>query len=249
MFKVRITITGFQGNEESYPCHFGHKVGDEIIYDGETYTGRLCPELWPSVTTKAHALHTAGPRYVEPWHYGPFWYSPLSARDPAKKKYDGLGFKNVYKPQIEPQYHMAYLEIPNPLTEWPLKKSMTEAPDILVSCPDDRTSVTVKLEAFDLSDKGYNIPYFRRQMVILDKVLLKPGIATEKILHEFSREQIYEIYPALSPPIMKSLTTELELIGYLKIKGNKASVTARGKKKLREFKSSLNPEDREALGI
>jgi hypothetical protein len=32
-----------------------------------------------------------------------------------------------------------------------------------------------KLEAFDLADKGYALPFFRRMMTILDKVLKKRG--------------------------------------------------------------------------
>ena len=30
------------GNEKEYPCHFGYKIGDEFIYDGEQFIGRVC---------------------------------------------------------------------------------------------------------------------------------------------------------------------------------------------------------------
>ena len=36
-FKVKATLIGFLGNTERYPCHFNHKVGDEVIFDGEKY--------------------------------------------------------------------------------------------------------------------------------------------------------------------------------------------------------------------
>ncbi len=43
MFQVKATVIGFAGDEEKYPCHFQHKVGDTFIYDGEKYIGRICP--------------------------------------------------------------------------------------------------------------------------------------------------------------------------------------------------------------
>jgi len=27
MFKVKVTVVGFLGDEEKYPCHFQHKIG------------------------------------------------------------------------------------------------------------------------------------------------------------------------------------------------------------------------------
>jgi len=34
MFRVKALLLGFDMDEEKYPCHFCHLVGDEIIYDG-----------------------------------------------------------------------------------------------------------------------------------------------------------------------------------------------------------------------
>jgi ribosomal protein S19E (S16A) len=84
-------------------------------------------------------------------------------------------------------------------------------------------------------------------MSILHKVLPKPGIRVNQILKEFTREQIEEIYPALSPILVQVLSEELELMGYLEIKKGKAAVTAKGKAKLKVFKKSLTPEERKAL--
>lgn len=55
----------------------------------------------------------------------------------------------------------------------------------------------MKIEAFDLSDKGRNIPFFRREMEILNKVLKKPGINVDTILEEFSKEEIEGYIPRL----------------------------------------------------
>jgi hypothetical protein len=109
--------------------------------------------------------------------------------------------------------------------------------------------VKLKLEAFDLSDKGRNIPYFRREMVILHKVQRKPGIKIEDILNEFSREQIEGIYPALSHVMVQILVEELELMSYLEIREGHAVITKKGEAKLVDFRAGLSQEEKEALAI
>lgn len=246
MFQVKATLIMFLGDLENYPCHFGHKIGDEIIFDGERYIGRLCSDVWPSLTQKVMDLHAAGPRYIDPGYYNPFWYAPCSKADPGMKKYDGLGYRNVLKTIEPPPYNMANLVPPNAF-KWPPHPERTVAKDAAVVCPDLRSSAVFVLEAFDLSEKGYDTPYFRRQMAILDKVLNRPGIEMDKILDTFSKQSQEEIYPALSPQIMEPLTEELEIMDYLKVENGKVSVTGKGEEKLEAFKSSLSAEEREAL--
>ena len=83
----------------------------------------------------------------------------------------------------------------------------------------------------------------------MSKVLPKQGIEADKILNEFSKEQIEGIYPALSQIIVQAFIEELEIMGYLEIKNGKASVTKKGEAKLKDFKASLSAEEREALRI
>ena len=83
----------------------------------------------------------------------------------------------------------------------------------------------------------------------MSRVLPRPGIAVDKILNEFTKEEIENIYPSLSPILVEALVEELELIGYLEIKDGKASVTKKGEKKLEGFKKSLSAEEREALNM
>ena len=248
MFQVKATVVGFKGDEETYPCHFQHKVGDEFIYDGEKYVGRICPHMAPIVVQAMMPLCATGPRFRPSASYYPFWYSPVSVKDSSLKKYDGLGFRNVLKTIVEPEYHMRNLEPLDAFT-WPPKGERTVAQGVMAVCGDKRTAMVMKIEAFDLSDKGDATPYFRRQMVILSKVLAKPGIEADKILGEFSKEENEGIYPALSPIMVQALSEELELMGYLEIKDGKASVTKKGEKKLEDFKAGLSAEEREALRI
>ena len=187
-------------------------------------------------------------QYRDTLYYYPFLYSPPSAEDPGLKKYDGLGFRNVFQTYTEPRFHMANLASSGAFM-WPPPGERTVRKDITVICPDYRTSVRVKLEAFDLSDKGRNIPYFRRQMVILQKIMKKPGIRVDKILNQFSQEQIEGIYPALSQIMVQALIEELELVGYVEIHDGMASVNKKGEAKLEDFRAGLSTEERQALEI
>jgi ribosomal protein S19E (S16A) len=84
-------------------------------------------------------------------------------------------------------------------------------------------------------------------MSILSRVLPKPGIAVDKILNEFTKKEIEDIYPSLSQILVQALVEELELMGYLEVKDGKAKVTDKGAKKLESFKASLTAEEKEAL--
>lgn len=172
----------------------------------------------------------------------------MSAEDPTLKKYDGLGFRNVFEAHAEPKHHMANLASSSAF-RWPPPEERIALKDVTVICPDYRTSVLVKLEAFDLSDKGRNIPYFRREMVLLDKLLKKPGIRADKILGQFSKIQVEGIYPALSPIMVQVLIEELELMGYVEVRDGKVTVSTKGQAKLEDFRRSLSTEEREALGL
>ncbi len=248
MFKVRATLIRFAGDVEKYPCHFGYRVGDEIVYDGENFIGRICLQIMPLLNKHIPPLYAAGPRYVNPAFYYPFFYAPLSLKDPGLKKYDGLGFKIVKENIVEPRYHMANFKSPNAF-KWPPHDKRDINREIIGRCDDLRTAATFKFEAFDLCDRGDAVPYFRKQMLILDKVLKKPGIGTEKILGEFSEDHIEEIYPGLNPVLLEVLVEELEVIEYLEIRSGKVSVTPGGEAKLNDFKAKLSGEEREALGI
>jgi hypothetical protein len=248
MFQVKATVVGFMGDEEKYPCHFQHKVGDEFIYDGEKYIGRICPGFSAVLIPRMMEFFAAGPRSVpSPQYYYAFWYAPVSRRDKTKKIYDGIGFRNVLQSAVEPPRHIAGLK-PEHAFDWPPVSKRTVFLDrSFVMCGDTRTSLIMKVEAFDLADKGDSVTYFRREMSILHKVSRKPGIKVNAILGEFTKEQIEGIYPALSPIMVQVLSEELELMNYLKIVKGKATVTPKGEAKLKDFRKSLTREERQAL--
>jgi uncharacterized repeat protein (TIGR04076 family) len=246
MFQVKATVIAFLGNEEIYPCHMQHKIGDEVIFDGESYHGRLCPDVWSRLVPQVEALHQAGPRYALAASYYPFWYCPLSVPDPEMKKYDGLGFRNVLKTVVPPAHDMANLVSPEAFT-WPPSDKLDLLAMPTVICPDSRTSMVLKLEPFDLSEKGFDTPYFRRQMAILSKLKARDGVARAKILDTFTKNEIEDIYPALAPAMMYRLVEELELLDYVGTKEGITSVTPKGVAKLEIFLAGLPAEDRAAF--
>ncbi len=249
-FQIKATVVGFMGDEEKYPCHFLHKIGDEFIYDGEKFVGRICPSVTRLLIPVMMPLHAAGPRHMPPaGYYYPFWYGTKSKKDPSRAKYDGLGFQNVLDSTPEPPYHMANMAPPNSF-KWPPVTERTVAMDSsTVVCPDIRTSMVIKVQAFDLSEKGYDLPYFRRQMVILDRVSKNQGMPAKEILNQFTKEEIEEIHPALSLIMVDCLNEELTLTGYMEIKDGKAFVTDKGRKKVDGFKKGLSMEEKAALNV
>ena len=244
-YKVRCKLVSFTGDPDRFPCHFDYHIGDSFTYDGEKFEGRVCNGLLKNMASVIWDTIFFGPGKETKFLY---LYSGLSARDPSMKKYDGIGFRNVLKTIVPPPYDMANLTPPNAFV-WPPHGERTVAKDVTVICPDSRTSMLMKLEAFDLADKGHALPYFRRMMTILNKVMKNQGIKADKIIDEFSKEQRDGIYPALSPQLMAPLTEELDLMNYLNIEDGKASVTEKGAAKLESFKSSLSAEEREALKL
>ncbi len=248
MYKVKATVVDFLGDEEKYPCHFQYKIGDEIIFDGEKCIGRVCSHVWNVLIPKVTAVIAAGPKYFDPEYFAPFWYAPLSLRDKKMKKYDGVGFKVIKQPAPEPRFSLSTL-IPLNSFKFPPASERIVLKDVMVLCPDARTSALFKVEAFDVSEFGDAVPYFRKQMVILNIVRQNPGIKVDKIRNKMPKKQLEEVYPLAAPVMMQGLIEELELVGHLKIEDGKAYVTPKGQKRLKDFKSGLSAEERKALAL
>jgi uncharacterized repeat protein (TIGR04076 family) len=253
MFKVKVTVTGFGKDEKKYPCHMRYKIGDEIIFDGETITGRICPSMVTGFAQAFRALQASGGRHKEgevPAAYYPFWHSPLSLYDPSYKKFDGIGFRpTLERPDENYKFVADETLFDNPPGGKYLIGKGTEKQTITMQCTDSHTLVQFKAEAFDLAEKGDSLPYYRRTMSILLKISKKPGIAVNKILDDFSRAEIENIYPTLGQRMIAVLVGELELMGYVEAKDDKITATGKGLKKLGSYKKNLTAEERKALKL
>jgi uncharacterized repeat protein (TIGR04076 family) len=248
MFKVKAVVVGFLGDKEKYPCHHQYNLGDEFTFDGASFSGGICPSLAIEAVPMMMNIHAAGPRYRGYIYYYPFLYAPQSLDAPELKKYDGLGYKNIFSNYTEPKYSLATLASSGAFT-WPPPDTRMPAGSVTITCPDYRTSVRLKIEAYDLSDAGRNIPFFRREMTILDKILRKPGIEAAKIMDEFTREQIDGIYPAFSPIMVQVLLEEMELVGYVEVREGKVYAAPKAAVRFNEFKNSLSRDEIKALDI
>jgi uncharacterized repeat protein (TIGR04076 family) len=253
MFKVKATVIGFDRDEKKYPCHFRYQIGEEIVYDGETITGRVCPSMAPVFGRVFRELLASGGRHKEgedPGSYFPFWHSPLSIYDPSYKKYDGVGFRPTPERPEEGYRFVAdatLFDTP-PGGKYIIGKGTAKREFTLV-CGDRHTLVRFKVEAFDLADKGDCLPYYRRSMSVLHKIISKPGIAMKKIIGEFFKEEINDIYPILGQHIIAVLVGELELIGYVNVADDRVTATVKGRQKLEKYKATLTAAEKKALKL
>jgi len=246
MFQVKATLVEFLGDEQNYPCHFNHGIGDEFVYDGEEFHGRLCPHVITVLMPKLEAMYDAGPRYVQPPYYSPFWYAPLSARDASMKDYDGVGWRALPEDIPEPPYSLKAL-LPKGSFAYPTNARRDVLKDVVVVCPDVRTSAAFKLKAFDLAERGEAAPYFRKQMAILEVVRRNDSIRMGDVRAKLSRAHRDEIYPLAASVLLAALAEELEALGYVRAAGGQMHITTAGEAKLEGFKASATEEVRKAL--
>jgi uncharacterized repeat protein (TIGR04076 family) len=202
---------GFMGDEERFPCHFNYKIGDYFIFDGEKFTGRICPGLFATGMPVISALHRSG--NAHPNHIT-FRYSGLSKRDESMKQYDGMGFRPLKSAPAGalPQHLKALSVLPGsgPENGWGFV------------CGDSRTSAFFFGEAFDLADVGDSTPYYRREMAILDKIRAEPGLTAKEIVSRFTGFEREEIYPPLTPFNTQLFMEELASTNYIELRGGKA---------------------------
>jgi hypothetical protein len=185
------------GNAEEYPCHFGYKIGDEFIYDGEQFTGRICPSVIPQVASVIKMLHDLGMKGAE---RSLLRYGGHSRLDPDMKKYDGVGYAPVKQSST-----LGSISSQQNRGGWP------------ISCNDSRTSALFMAEPFDLASGGFNTPYYMREMSILEKIKKEPGIPANLVLSRFTDWERDNIFPPLTPVVMELMIDELSEAGYIRV--------------------------------
>ena len=126
-------------------------------------------------------------------------YSGQSKRDLGMKNYDGLGYA--------------------PLKEDPSRGSMSamQAGALPVSCNDSRTSALFVAETFGLTSAGFDMPYYMREMSILEKLQKEPGIKMHEVINRFTDWERDEIFPPLTPIIVELMLDEPVETGYVKV--------------------------------
>ncbi len=210
-FKVKCKLIGFMNDVEKFPCHFDYKIGEEFTYDGERVEGRICPGVLLTMVPSIWYTFFSGKRAHERII---FKYSGLSLKDESMKKYDGIGFR--------------------PLKEAPAgsgeKAGIVVTPEIPTSlkgggsfaCADCRTSAYFSVEPVDLASGGYTLPYYKKEISVLEKVKEQPGMTVEEILSEFNDWEREEVYPPLNPVNVGLMLDELAEVDYVELRDGKA---------------------------
>lgn len=207
MFKVRCRLIAFDGDEETFPCHFNYKIGDEFYYDGVYFTGRICPGLFASMMPVIHNVHLMGNSFSRniPYKYR------FDVRNPDMVKYDGAGFSPR---KTLPESGPPSLRLLNPLS--PGNKTHKSG---RFTCSDTRTLAQFVCEAVDLSDSDYCQPFYRRAMAILEKIFAEPGIKPPEILERFTPFEREDISPPLTLPFLEVMLDALVEMDYTVLKG------------------------------
>lgn len=202
-FKVRAKFLGFYADEEKYPCHFDYQAGEEIIYDGARFEGRICPGLINVLMPKIKIMIDSGTRHFQRMLYRK--HSGPSVRDPSMKEHDGIGFRMLDKfpDEMEKKYFA------------PVEKG------VVVCCEDVRTLAAFLLEPIDLADSGFYLGDYKRQMELLEKIQTEPGLTVDGIINKFSDYE-KSLYPTLTPDFVQLALEEMAAVNYIDLKNGKA---------------------------
>jgi uncharacterized repeat protein (TIGR04076 family) len=212
MYKVKCKLLKFEGDEKEFPCHFNYKIGDEFYYDGERFTGRICPALLAPMMPIIYGVHLMGQNFCENI---PYRYRGIDVRDPDNWA-NFLPRKTISQNAKEKTGGVL-----------PLMSRTEKAKGSHFVCGDTRTLAHFSCDPVDLSDSDYCLPFFRRSIAILEKIEAEPGIDTSEILKKFSRAEREDISPPLTPVLLQVLLEALEDMEYIKIKDGKATATGR----------------------
>ena len=216
MFKVKCKLVKFEGDAETFPCHFRYNIGDEIYYDGMHFTGRVCAHIILSMMPVVYGVHLLGHKYSE---NVPFRYRGLDIRDPSMAKYDGEGWR--------PRKTVPDSLLDKQTAVFPLQSRTEKAHGAHFLCADSRTLAHFTVEAVDLSDSQFCQPFYRRAISILEKIEAEPGIETNAIAGRFTEFQREDISPPLTPVLLEVLVEALDDMGYITQSAGRAKPTVK----------------------
>ena len=131
------------------------------------------------------------------------------------EKYDGVGWANIKLHEIPPGVNPASLARTLPI---PTKRQGGGG----FHCADLRILAVFSAEPFGLSDKGFDLPFYKREMSILEKIKSKPGSNSTEILESFTPWEKEDIYPPLGPVNTELMLNELAGAGYIEIREGRA---------------------------
>jgi hypothetical protein len=91
-----------------------------------------------------------------------------------------------------------------------------------------RTSAYFSVEPVDLASGGYTVPYYRREMSVLDKRKAEPGLTVDEILSKYTDWEREEVYPPLNPVNVGLMLDELAGVNYIELRDGKVYPGSKG---------------------
>ena len=211
-FKVKCTLVSFIGDPERFPCHFDYQIGESFTYDGAKFDGRICNGLLRNMVGVIWDTVFYG--YGEENRFL-YLYTGLSARDPSKKQYDGIGFRPLKEaPKGADPRHLAAFSAELP-------KALIPKPRRFI-CEDTRTGACFECKPVGLADGGDMLTHYNREMSILEKIKAKPGMTVDEILDQFTQWEREEIYPPIYPLNVFLMLGEMATVDYIEMRDGKA---------------------------
>lgn len=211
MFKVKCTLVGFMNDVDKFPCHFDYEIGESFTYDGSTIEGRICPGVLLTMVPTVWQTFFMGNRAYERIL---FRYSGLDVKDPSMKQYDGIGFRPLKEAPEDSGGKSGIVASPEIPTELRRKNGF--------GCADCRTSAYFLVETVDLASGGYALPFYKKEVSILEKIKANPGMTVDEILASFPDFEREEVHPPLNPVLVKLMLDELAEVNYIELRDDKA---------------------------
>jgi hypothetical protein len=146
-------------------------------------------------------------------------YRGLDVKDPKMAKYDGVGYRPVNEVPGGVPERLRQIGPPPP----PGEKVKTGH----FTCADTRILAEFTCEAVDLSDSDYAQPFYRRAILILEKIEAQPGINIGDILDRFTDFEKNDISPRLTPVLLEVLIEALVDMKYIEVREGRAYATGR----------------------
>jgi hypothetical protein len=201
-FNVKCRVVGFLADDPH--CGFGYEIGDEITYDGERFTGRICPQILTGLAAQVMIMRTAGNRFFER-HLFRYIIPP----EMEIEKMEGEKEAAILK----------YLKISE---EGGLTPPTERGRGWTYVCPDAKVQVFFVVEPAGLAKIGEAEPFYRREMSMLEKIKAQPGLTVTEILSKFSEDELKRQFPQLHPTLAQILLEELADADYIELRDGKA---------------------------
>jgi len=178
-------------DENKFSFHFNYKVEDQLYYDGDSFSGRVCPGLFASMIPVIHGVFLLGNRYNENIMRR---YRGRDTRAPGMIPYDGVGFR-LLKTPLDPE---------TPVVEEPLWKDPKtgKGRGAHFLCADHHVLAHFKWEPVDLSDCEYVQLFYRTEIAVLEKIEAGPGILINEIIDRFTPFDWNKFGQLLIGPVM-----------------------------------------------